>query len=70
MVEAFWARWADCLSMIRPRHPVVAETIVQSLTDVHRTPTLLAAATAREQLLGVHGNRKQRPANENSGKVS
>ena len=54
----FGASWADGLSMLRARHPVVAET------------TLLAAATAREQLLGVHGNTKQRPANENSGKVS
>ena len=31
--EAHWASWADCLKMVRQRHPAVADTIVSGLVE-------------------------------------
>ena len=30
-VAAYWSSWADCLKMIKDRHPVVAETIIEGI---------------------------------------
>ena len=35
-VAAHWSSWADCIHMIRQRHPSVAETLI---TGIHRGPT-------------------------------
>ena len=36
-VAAHWSNWADCVHMIRQRHPSVAETFF--ITNIHRGPT-------------------------------
>ena len=29
--RAHWASWADCLRMVRQRHPILAETVIEGL---------------------------------------
>ena len=52
---AFWASWADCLAMIRQRHPEVAAQLVDQLEGFPDTPVLQAASTAARSLHGVMG---------------
>ena len=52
---AFWASWADCLGMIRQRHPDVAAQLVRQLEGHPHTPSLEAAASAARSLRGVQG---------------
>ena len=52
---AFWASWADCLSMVRERHPEIATTILRRMGDPMAPPTLVAARTVAGQLVGVAG---------------
>ena len=52
---AFWASWADCLGMIRQRHPDVAAQLVLQLEGHPHTPSLEAAASAARSLRGVQG---------------
>ena len=40
-VAAHWCSWADCIHMIRQRHPSVAETLI---TGIHRRPAPCFAA--------------------------
>ena len=40
-VAAHWSSWADCIHMIRQRHPSVAETLI---TGIHRGPAPCFAA--------------------------
>ena len=40
-VAAHWSSWADCIHMIRQRHPSVAETLI---TGIHRGPAPCLAA--------------------------
>ena len=54
--SAFWASWADSLSMIKARHPVVAERIIGSLNNARPAgPCIRSAALAAFQLMGVEG---------------
>ena len=50
---AFWASWADCLSMVRERHPEIATTILRRMGDPIAPPTLVAAQTVADQLVGA-----------------
>ena len=34
---AHWASWADCLAMVKARHPIVAARIVGGIGQVHTT---------------------------------
>ena len=54
---AFWASWADCLAMIRARHPDVAALILLRMQGPDTPPTLAAAAPAARCLClsGVEG---------------
>ena len=52
---AFWASWADCLSMVRARHPEIATTILHRMGDPMAPPILVAAQTVVGQLVGVAG---------------
>ena len=54
-VSAYWASWADCMPMIKERHPMVAELFVRSLEGVPDTPHLREAAEAARNLGGVLG---------------
>ena len=46
-VSAYWASWADCMPMIKERHPMVAELFVRSLEGVLDTPHLREASHLR-----------------------
>ena len=52
---AFWASWADCLSMVHDRHPNVATMMVRQLSGVDdcESPSLQAASRAARELTGV-----------------
>ena len=52
---AFWASWADCLAMVRARHPELATTILHRMGDPMGPPTLVSAQTVADQLVGVAG---------------
>ena len=52
-VPAYWASWADCMPMIRERHPQVAEQFAASLEGHPDTPHLREAAAAVRSLHGV-----------------
>ena len=52
---AFWASWADCLPMIRERHPELAEDLLLRLEGGANTPALSAARNAALTLTGVMG---------------
>ena len=54
-VSAYWASWADCLSMISARHPEVARSLVQQLQGHPETPFLSAAASSARVLIGAMG---------------
>ena len=54
-VPAYWASWADCMPMIRERHPQVAERLAASLEGYPDTPYLSEAAAAARSLRGVLG---------------
>ena len=54
--SAFWASWADSLSMIKARHPVVAERIIGSLNNARPAgPCIRSAVLAAFQLMGIEG---------------
>ena len=53
--SACWASWADCLPMMRERHPEVAREFVTRLDAGVETQCLGAAATAARNLAGTHG---------------
>ena len=40
---AFWASWADCIAMVRARHPDVAALILRAMRDPTGPPTLVSA---------------------------
>ena len=52
---AFWASWADCLPMIRERHPELAEDLLLRLEGGANTSALGAAREAAFTLTGVMG---------------
>ena len=54
---AFWASWADCLSMVNDRHPDVATMMVRQLSGVDdcESPSLQAAPRAAQESTGVEG---------------
>ena len=52
---AYWASWADCLSMLRARHPDVAALCVDQMQNPRGPPSLEAAQTAAGHLSGVEG---------------
>ena len=52
---AFWASWADCLSMVRERHPEIATMILRRMGHPVAPPTLVAAQTVADQLVGAAG---------------
>ena len=49
-VPAYWASWADCMPMIRERHPQVAERLAATLEGHPDTPYLSEAAAAGRSL--------------------
>ena len=59
---AHWASWADCLVMIRQRHPDVANRLVAHLEGQPDTPCLRAAATTAWSITGVMGFEPQHEA--------
>ena len=48
---AYWASWADCLAMVRARHPGLANLIVQALEGDTREPCLRELQQARAQVV-------------------
>ena len=54
-VPASWASWADSISMIRERHPSVANMIIEALESGPHTPTLAAVAESAHGVFGVQG---------------
>ena len=52
---AYWASWADCLAMLRARHPDVAALCVRQMQNPRGPPSLVAAQMAAGQLSGVAG---------------
>ena len=52
---AYWASWADCLSMLRARHPDVAALCVDQMQNPRGPPSLEGAQTAAGHLSGVEG---------------
>ena len=52
---AFWASWADWLSMIWKRHPEVALEMVRQLNGFDACPSVRAASRAARELTGVEG---------------
>ena len=44
---AYWASWADCLSMVQRRHPHVAAVLVTELEGSPTSPSLQAASQCR-----------------------
>ena len=52
---AHWASWADCLPMIKARHPEVAASMVEGLQRVDTTECLRAVARAAEELSRLPG---------------
>ena len=52
---AHWATWADCLFMVRNRHPVVADRILDVLNRVDEVECTRSAAVAAHHLAGVEG---------------
>ena len=51
---AYWASWADCLAMVRERHPAVTDLLVHQLENHPHTPHLQAAVAAARELTGVY----------------
>ena len=54
-LPAHWASWADCLPMIKERHPEVAASMVEGLQRVDTTECLRAVARAAEELSRLPG---------------
>ena len=52
---AYWAIWADCLSMVQRRHPHVAAALVTELQGSPTSPSLQAASQCRAELTGKMG---------------
>ena len=52
---AYWASWADCLFMVRKRHPVVADRILDALNNMDDVESTRSAAVAAHHLSGVEG---------------
>ena len=50
---ACWASWADCLPMIRARHPEIADEFLHELDGGTEAPCLAEAAQAARNLVGV-----------------
>ena len=48
-VAAHWASWADCIQMVRRRHPAIAERWIQGVEDV--TPCFRAVRTCQQRLV-------------------
>ena len=53
--SAYWASWADTLSMVQARHPSVAELMVYHLEGESWSPSLRAASQAATELDGIEG---------------
>ena len=53
---AFWASWADCLSMIRERHPELADELLLRLEGGANTPALSAALRGSSEVERSHGD--------------
>ena len=49
---AYWASWADCLSMVQRRHPQVAAALVTELEGDPASPFLQAASKCKAELTG------------------
>ena len=47
---AYWASWADCLSMVQRRHPHVAAALVTELEGSPKGPFLQAASPAQSRV--------------------
>ena len=54
-VPAYWASWADCLQMIRGRHPSVAMECVHQLEGQPTVPALVAAVECARAVTGTAG---------------
>ena len=54
-VPACWARWADCLQMIRERHPSVAMECVHQLQGQPTAPVLVVAVESARAVTGAAG---------------
>ena len=50
---AYWASWADCLSMIHKRHPTTSAALVRVLDGQPNTPFLKAASQCQRELTGT-----------------
>ena len=54
-VPAYWASWADCLQMIREKHPSVAMECVHQLEGQPTSPELVAAVECARVVTGAAG---------------
>ena len=52
---ACWASWADCLFMVRNRHPVGVDRILDVLKSMDELESTRSAAVAAHHLAGVEG---------------
>ena len=54
-VPAYWASWADCLQMIRERHPSVAMDCAHQLEGQPTAPALVVAVECARAVTGAAG---------------
>ena len=52
---AFWASRANCIAMVRARHPDVAALILRAMRDPAGPPTLVSVQAVAHQLVCVEG---------------
>ena len=50
---ACWASWADCLPMVKARHPVIARELLHALDDQGGGIHINSASSSRDQLIGM-----------------
>ena len=50
---ACWASWADCLPMVKARHPVIAGELLHALDDQGGGIHINSASSSRDQLIGM-----------------
>ena len=50
---ARWASWADCLPMVKARHPVITGELLHALDDQRGGIHVNSASSSRDQLIGM-----------------
>ena len=47
---AHWGSWADCLHMVKARHPMISGMMVRALASADRSPTIQAVLSCERTL--------------------